>query len=254
MISFKPHFPEAVIMEQYLENLPDILSDFGVNIISAIAVFIIGRYAAVLIKKFFNRVISARKVEQTIAKFATNFFYYTLMAFVILATLDRLGIETMSFVAVLGAAGLAVGLALQGSLANFAAGFLLIILRPIKVGDYIEGAGTAGVVDKIQIFTTELLTPDNKKVIIPNAKLYSDNIVNYSAKEIRRVDLVFGVSYSDDLDKVRRVIVDVLKGNERILSEPEPTIGILAPCRQQCEFRGPPVGENFGLLERVFRY
>jgi small conductance mechanosensitive channel len=130
-------------------------------------------------------------------------------------------------VAILGAAGLAIGLALQGSLANFAAGVLMIIFKPFKVGEYIEGGGVAGVVVDIGIFATELRSSDNKKIIVPNAKMSSDSIVNYTANEIRRMDIVASVSYGDDLDKVRKVLEDVLDRDERILKDPAPTIGVL---------------------------
>jgi small conductance mechanosensitive channel len=167
------------------------------------------------------------KIDATLISFVGNLLYVILLIFVILAALSQLGIQTTSLIAIIGAAGLAVGLALQGSLANFAAGILMIIFRPFKVGDFIEGAGVSGVVEEIQIFTTKLKTLDNKIVIIPNAKLTDDNIINYSAKEIRRVDLVFGVSYSDDIDKVRKVILDVLSKDERILKDPKATVGVI---------------------------
>jgi small conductance mechanosensitive channel len=143
--------------------------------------------------------------------------YIALLTFVVIAALDQLGIQTTSFIAVIGAAGLAIGLALQGSLANFAAGFLMIIFRPFKAGDYIDGGGASGIVEKIEVFTTTLKTVDNKVVIIPNAKMMGDNIVNYSAKETRRLDLDFGVSYRDDIDKVRKCIQDVINDDARIL-------------------------------------
>jgi small conductance mechanosensitive channel len=150
------------------------------------------------------------------------------MAFVIIAALGQLGVQTASLVAVLGAAGLAVGLALQGSLANFAAGLLLIIFKPFKVGDFIEGGGVSGVVEEVGIFTTMMNSPDNKKLVVPNAKMTSDNIVNYTAKQVRRVDLVAGVSYRDDLDKVKRVLGEILAADSRILKDPAPTVGVLA--------------------------
>ena len=148
------------------------------------------------------------------------------MTFVIIAALGMLGIQTTSFIAVLGAAGLAVGLALQGSLSNFAAGVLMIIFRPFKVGDFIEGAGTAGVVEEIQIFTTQLRTPDNKTIIIPNAKLTADNIVNFSAKGTRRADMVFGIGYDDDIDKARNIISEILSNEARILKDPPPQVAV----------------------------
>src|SRR5690606_24819702 len=146
--------------------------------------------------------------------------------FVIVAALSQVGIQTASLIAVIGAAGLAIGLALQGSLANFAAGFLILLFRPFRAGDYIEAAGTAGTVEKILIFTTELKTPDNKQVIIPNGAITSDNIVNYSANDTRRVDLVVGISYGDDIDKAKAVLRDVVAADSRVLSSPETTIAV----------------------------
>jgi small conductance mechanosensitive channel len=166
-------------------------------------------------------------VDETLVSFIVNLTYIVLMTFIIIAALGQLGVQTASFVAVLGAAGLAVGLALQGSLANFAAGVLMIIFKPFKVGDFIEAGGTSGVVEEIGIFTTELKSPDNKKVIIPNAKVTGDNIVNYTAKDKRRVDIIAGVSYEDDLDKVRKVLEEIITDDERILEDPSPTIGVL---------------------------
>ncbi|MBT8338761.1 MAG: mechanosensitive ion channel, partial [Desulfatitalea sp.] len=152
--------------------------------------------------------------------------YIGLLAFVVLAALSQLGIQTTSFIAVLGAAGLAVGLALQGSLSNFAAGFLMILFRPFSVGDYIEGGGVTGTVEEIQIFTTTLVTPDNKTVIIPNAKIMGDNIINWTVKGTRRVDLVVGIGYGDDIDKARQVIADVLAKDARVRKDPPPQIAV----------------------------
>jgi small conductance mechanosensitive channel len=146
--------------------------------------------------------------------------YIGLLAFIVVAALGQLGIQTTSFIAILGAAGLAVGLALQGSLSNFAAGFLLIIFRPFKVGDLIEAAGVFGVVEAIQIFTTQLKTADNKTVIVPNAKLTDDNIVNWTVKGTRRVDMVFGIGYEDDIDKARSLMAEIIAQDSRILKTP----------------------------------
>jgi small conductance mechanosensitive channel len=171
--------------------------------------------------------MTKNKLDTTIVGFAKNLLYISLLTFIVLAALGQLGIQTTSFMAVLGAAGLAVGLALQGSLANFAAGVLMIIFRPFSVGDFIEGAGVAGTVEEIQIFTTRLNTPDNKVIIVPNAKLTADNITNYSAKDTRRVDLVAGIGYEDDIDKTKAILTDLLAADERVLSDPAPTIGVV---------------------------
>jgi small conductance mechanosensitive channel len=164
--------------------------------------------------------------DPIIVGFVGSITYIALLAFVVVAALGQLGIQTTSFIAILGAAGLAVGLALQGSLANFAAGFLMIIFRPFKVGDFIEGAGVAGVVKEIQIFTTTLKTGDNKTIIIPNSKISGDNITNYSAEENRRVDMTVGVAYDADLSKVRDVLQDIISKDDRILSDPATQIAV----------------------------
>jgi len=199
----------------------------GLKSLQSVVVFVVGRWVAKGLTKFAEKVMNKRQVDPTIVSFVDNMTYIALLVFVVLAALGQLGIQTTSFIAVIGAAGLAIGLALQGSLSNFAAGFLMIIFRPFKVGDFIEGAGVAGTVEKIQIFTTQLKTPDNKTIIIPNAKLSSDNIVNFSEKGTRRVDLVFGIGYGDDIDHAKKVIMDVLAKEERILKDPATTIGVV---------------------------
>jgi small conductance mechanosensitive channel len=214
-------------MEGLIEKGRELIAAFGLNIVAALVIFIIGKWAAALLRNFSVKLMTKSKVDATLVTFLGHVIYIALLTFVILAALGQLGIQTTSFIAVIGAAGLAVGLALQGSLSNFAAGVLMIIFRPFKVGDVIEGAGVLGTVEEIQIFTTMLKTPDNKRVIVPNAKLTADNITNFTAKPVRRVDLVFGVSYADDIDKVKEVIADVLKQDGRILDDPPPTIGLL---------------------------
>jgi small conductance mechanosensitive channel len=213
-------------MENLLENIYALLSVYGLKILAAIAVFIVGRWVAKLMRKIVNKLMQNRKVDATITKFVANLTYIVLLTFFIIAALGLLGIQTTSFIAIIGAAGLAIGLALQGSLANFAAGFLLIIFRPFKVGDFIEAAGVAGTVEVIQIFTTELATPDNRTIIVPNSKLTGDNIINYSTKGTRRVDMVFGIGYEDDIDKARNIITEILSRDERVLKDPPMKIAV----------------------------
>jgi small conductance mechanosensitive channel len=213
-------------MEKFADQIWSIVTVYGLKILAAIAVFIIGRWIAKGLTKAIGRLMERSKVDQTLIKFTGNVTYVALLTFVILAVLGQLGIQTTSFIAVLGAAGLAVGLALQGSLSNFAAGFLMILFRPFKVGDFIEGAGVAGTVEEIQIFTTKVKTPDNKTVIIPNAKLTEDNIVNWTVKGTRRVDMVFGIGYDDDIDKARQLIRDVIEKDGRVLKNPGTTIAV----------------------------
>jgi small conductance mechanosensitive channel len=205
-------------------QVQDIAMAWGLKVIAAIAIFIIGRWIAKLLRRTVSRVMEKADVEPIIVGFVGSITYIALLAFVVVAALGQLGIQTTSFIAILGAAGLAIGLALQGSLANFAAGFLMIIFRPFKVGDFIEGAGVAGVVREIQIFTTTLKTPDNKTIIIPNAKLSGDNIVNYSAEANRRVDMTVGVAYDSDLAKVKAVLNDIISKDERIHADPAPQV------------------------------
>lgn len=214
-------------MENIVVKIWELLTIYGLKVVAAIAVLIVGRWIAKGLTGFTEKLMNKRQVDPTIVSFVANMTYIALMVFVVLAALGQLGIQTTSFIAVIGAAGLAIGLALQGSLSNFAAGFLMIIFRPFKVGDFIEGAGVSGTVEKIQIFTTQLKTPDNKTIIIPNAKLSGDNIVNFSAKGTRRVDLVFGISYGDDIDKARKIITDVIENDTRVLKDPPPKIGVI---------------------------
>ncbi len=214
-------------MEGLFVQVKGLVVLYGLNIVAAIAILVIGRFAAGAIRSLLLRALKKSNVEPTLVSFITRLVHIILMVFIIIAAIKKLGFDNTSIIAVLGAAGLAVGLALQGSLANLAAGVLMIIFKPFKVGDYIEAAGTAGTVEAVGIFNTELKTPDNKMVIIPNAKATGDNIVNYSAKDQRRIDMVVGVSYGDDLDKVRTVLEQILSEDERILKDPAPIIGVL---------------------------
>ena len=206
--------------QQLIEKGYELVTVFGVKILAALAVFIIGRWVVKYLGNLVKRLMEKRHVDATLTKFVASLTYIALLTFVILAALGMLGIQTTSFIAVLGAAGLAIGLALQGSLSNFAAGVLMIIFRPFKVGDFIEAAGVAGTVEEIQIFTTQLATADNKTIIIPNAKLTADNIINYSTKGTRRADMVFGIGYEDDIDKARDIITEILSNDERVLTDP----------------------------------
>lgn len=210
-----------------LPKLQEFATFYGLRIIAAILIFIIGRWLAKMIKNLTVKVMKKGDVDPTLTSFVGHLAYVALLALVVIAALNQIGVQTTSFVAIIGAAGLAIGLALQGSLANFAAGVLMILFRPFKVGDYIEAGGTAGTVEEIQIFSTIFNTPDNKVIIVPNARITGDNIVNYSAKETRRMDLVFGVGYGDDLQKVKDILQDILQKDPRVLKIPKPTVGVL---------------------------
>ncbi|WP_206202642.1 mechanosensitive ion channel family protein [Thioalkalivibrio sp. XN279] len=218
---------KSLVSPEQMSTMVDWVSQFGLKLIAAIVVFFIGKWLARRISNLLKRGMQRAETDPTLIGFVGNIAYFGLLTMVVIAAVGQLGVQTTSFIAVLGAAGLAIGLALQGSLANFAAGVLMIIFRPFKAGDYIEAAGTAGSVEEVQLFTTTLKTPDNKIVIIPNAQVTSDTITNYSARDTRRLDLVFGVGYGDDLDKVKRVIWEVLNEESRLLKDPEPVVAVL---------------------------
>ncbi|MDN3557992.1 mechanosensitive ion channel family protein [Halomonas maura] len=202
--------------------------NFIINLVAAAAIFVIGRWAVKLAHRLSLKAMQRGKFDPLLVKFLGNILYALLMIFVVLAAISQMGIQTTSLIAVIGAAGLAVGLALQGSLANFAAGVLVIIFRPYKVGDYVEAGGVAGVIDDVQIFTTELKTADNRKVIVPNGQMMNGAITNYSSHATRRVDLVVGVGYDDDIDTVRRVLEGVVAEDPRVLEDPAPNIRMSA--------------------------
>jgi small conductance mechanosensitive channel len=200
------------------------ISAFGVKLLAAIAILIVGRIIVKTIKKLILKVLKKRNVDNTISSFVSSLTYSVLWIFVILAALAQVGIQTTSFMAIIGAAGLAIGLALQGSLSNFAAGFLIILFRPFKVGDYVEAGGVSGIISNISIFTTELNSVDNKKIVVPNAQIMNGTITNYSAEETRRVDLVFGVGYESDMKKVKDILMGIIEKHELILKDPAPFV------------------------------
>ena len=211
-------------MEDIIKQLQTIIAGYGMQIIGALATLIIGIWISKLLAKSLGKVLRKRKVDETLVKFSVSLVKVALIAFIIISAASQVGIQTASFVAMIGAAGLAVGFALQGSLSNLAAGVMLIIFKPVKVGDFIEGGGAAGSVESVGIFVTTLVTPDNKVVYIPNSTLTGGNITNYSAKDTRRVDMVFGIGYSNDIDKAKSVIQSVLNNDSRILKDPAPQV------------------------------
>jgi len=194
--------------------------DFAINIVAAIVIFFVGRAIARLIAKGLRRLMRRQKADPILESFVCNLVYWALLAFVIVAAITQLGIQTTSLIALIGAAGLAVGLAMQGSLANFAAGVLIVLFRPYRVGDWVEAAGVAGFVEEVEILTTVLRTADNKRITVPNGQIMNGIITNYSANATRRVDMVFGVGYGDDIDKVRKAIQEVVDAEPRIHQEP----------------------------------
>ncbi len=206
--------------------MSDALTSLIINITIAAAILFGGIWLSKQIKKYIVLIMERRNIDALLASFTSNIAYVALIAFVIIAALSKLGIQTTSFVAIIGAAGLAVGLALQGSLANFASGVMIIAFRPFKVGDFIEAGGVAGVVEGIQIFSTQMRTGDNKQIILPNSNITGSNITNYSAKDTRRVDMTFGIGYDDDIKKAKDVLTELIESDERILKDPAPLVAL----------------------------
>ena len=207
-------------------QLSELLSSFGISLLIALSILIIGRQVVKILIKVISTALERSNTEDTVRIFVTNLLNTLLMIVVFIAAINQLGIQTTSIIAVLGAAGLAIGLALQGSLSNFAAGILIVIYRPYKVGDYIQADNHLGTVDDIQIFSTVLKTPDNKLVIVPNGSIMNGSIVNFSNQDKRRVDIIASCSYEDDIDKVKSVLADILSKDDRILNEPKPRIAV----------------------------
>jgi len=203
-----------------------LVQQFGTNVLIALVIFFVGRLVAKWLTNFARRLMAKTDMEDLLENFLCNLIYAVLMVVVVIATINQLGIQTTSLLAIFGAAGLAVGLALQGSLSNFASGVLIVAFRPYKVGDFIEGGGVSGVVEQVQIFSTIMRSGDNKKIIVPNSQMMAGEIVNYSANDTRRIDLVAGCGYDDDLDEVRQVLTEIVNSDERVLKDPAPTIAV----------------------------
>ncbi len=216
--------PSMDSLNNIIETLEELGVQYGMKALGALAILIIGLWVARQIKKITVKLMLRSKVDNTLVSFVASLAHITMQVFVVISALDMLEIKTTQFIAMLGAAGLAVGLALQGSLSNFAAGVLMIIFKPFRVGELVDAGGVLGTVQEIGIFTTVINTLDNRKTIVPNAKLTSDNITNYSANNTRRVDLVAGISYGDDIDKARASIQAALAEVPGILQSPAPDI------------------------------
>lgn len=249
---------ENLLSESTITQIQELLTVYGLKVIAALAIFVIGRIIAKMVKSGIAKAMAKSKSDPILISFTANMIYAALLAFIIIAALGQLGIQTTSFIAILGAAGLAVALALQGSLSNFAAGVLMIIFRPFKQGDFIEGAGVAGVVEEVHIFNTVMRTGDNKTVIIPNGGLMNGNIINYSTKPTRRIDLVIGIGYDDDIKKAKAVLEELMQNEERILKDPAPTLGLLELADSSVNFAVRPWvksadywGVHFDLLEAI---
>ncbi len=210
-----------------IEKIQEMGILYGTKILGALIILVVGFWLAKLIKKGVVKLMEKREVDPTLISFMASLLHVALKIFVIVAALEKLDIKTTSFIAILGAAGLAIGLALQGSLANFAAGVLMIIFKPFKVGDVIDAAGSVGSVLEIGIFTTILKSPDNKKMIVPNAAVTGGTITNVNTFGTRRVDLVAGIGYGDDIDKAKKVLNEIIAADSRILKDPAPTIAVV---------------------------
>lgn len=213
-------------MNAILTKIYEYLATYWLQVLAAVVIFVVGRWLAKVISNLVAKAMTKAKIDPTLTSFVKNLCHIALLAFVIIAALKKLGIPMTEFTVVVGAAGLAVGFALQGSLSNFAAGVILIIFKPFKVGDFVELAGKMGTVKEIQIFNTILNSPDNVRIIVPNGQVTGSNIMNYTVNGTRRIDLVVGVSYDDDLKKTHQVIENVILSDERILKEPAYTIAV----------------------------
>ena len=210
----------------WITNNQELMISFGIKLVVAIIILIVGKLVARLVSKGVSKILEHKSVDQAVIAFVASLVYGIGVAIVFIIAISHLGFNTSSLVAIVGAAGLAVGLALQGSLSNFASGVLLISFRPFKAGDFVEVGGVAGIVEEILIFSTKLRTGDNKTVIIPNGAITSGTITNYSTKPTRRIDLVIGVSYDANLAEARQVMADVVAADERVLKDPAVTIGV----------------------------
>ncbi len=229
-----------------------------INIVMALVIYVIGKTVVSIVVNLVKKLLVKAKMDDILINFVCSIMSSILILFVIVAALDQLGIDTTSFIALLGAAGLAVGLALQSSLQNFAAGVMLIIFRPFKAGDFVEAGGTSGVVEDISIFSTTLKTGDNREVIVPNGSIYGGTITNYSAKETRRIDMVFGIGYDDDIRLAKEIINTVVSSDERVLKEPETLIAVSELADSSVNFAVRPWvksadywGVKFDLTEKI---
>lgn len=206
------------------ETIIHYLTIYGFSILAAILILVLGLGAAKLVHHLALKIMTRRNIDPLISSFVGTVLHVLLVTFVIIAAISKLGVQTTSLIAVLGAAGLAVGFALQGSLSNLASGVIIITLRPFKVGDYVEAGSHAGIVESIDLFYTRMRSPDNKELMIPNSAITSSAIINYNARSERRCDMVFSVTYDTDLDKTRRIIQELLDRDERVLDDPAPMI------------------------------
>lgn len=210
--------------EQTADTIINKLTEYSLKLIAALLILIVGLWLAKRLKVLFLKILTSKKIDATIIGFFANILYGAIVVFVVIAAIGKLGIETTSFAAVVASAGLAIGLALQGSLSNFASGVLLIIFKPFKVGDAVKISNEMGIVVEVGLLATELKTFDNIKLVMPNSMIMSGAIANFSANSTRRIDLTIGIGYGDDLNKAKQIMIDLIKADERILEEPEPQV------------------------------
>ena len=209
------------------DNIVEILSSYIFSLLMALLIFIIGKWIVNKMVSLFGKVLrKVRGMDETLIKFLENIVYYSLMIVVLLTSLGKLGVETTSFLAILGAAGLAIGLALKDSLGNFASGVMIILFKPFKVGDAVTAAGVTGSVSEVGIFNSVFITPDNQKIIIPNGAITSGSIININANDTRRVDLIVGIGYNDDIKKTKEVLNNIIVSNEKVLIEKGITVAV----------------------------
>ncbi|MBW2250142.1 MAG: mechanosensitive ion channel [Deltaproteobacteria bacterium] len=213
-------------MNKIMEMITYFITTYSLKVVGAILIFIIGKWLARYLSKLLGKILRKNNMDETLTSFLGHITYYTLFLLVLIAAAGQLGINTTSFLTIVGAAGLAVGLALKDSLSNFASGIMLIMFRPFKVGDYVTAGGQSGTVESIAIFNTVLKTPDNQIVIVPNSSITADVITNVNAKPTRRIDLVVGIGYDDNISEAKSVLEDLIKADNRILSDPAPTIAV----------------------------
>jgi len=213
-------------MQKIMDRLQSFVADYGLKVIGAIVILIVGRIAASIVRSITKKIMKKARVDDTVASFFATMVYFIILAFTVIAALSKFGIETASFVAILGAAAFAIGFALQGSLANFASGVMILLFRPYKIGDFVDVAGVAGVVKDVHIFNTTINTPDNIKVIVPNSKIYGDVIKNVTGYDTRRIDMVIGISYGSPIGKAIDIAVGVMKSDPRVLADPAPQVAV----------------------------
>jgi small conductance mechanosensitive channel len=211
---------------EILSSILALTSTWGLKVLGAVLVLVVGRIVASSVRKLVHRGGERAKLDATIIPFMSGLAYYVVLAIVFVAALGMVGIQTASLLAVFGAAGLAIGLALQGTLSNFAAGVMLLLFRPFRVGEYIEAAGTAGTVASVGLFVTTLNTPDNVQILVPNSAVWGDTIKNYAANETRRNDMTVGIAYSDDIGKAMEIVRSLLDADARVLDDPAPLIAV----------------------------